>query len=250
MKLIYDIGAHNGSDTEFYLKKGFQVIAIEPNPHSCHEIIKRLGSYLDSGQLILREYAVSDENELSLWIHKIHTDWASVNPNWNSKYPDEIEEILVDGCSMYTHYCMFGQDVYYVKIDVEGQDAMCIRQFKSMKLPQYMSAELLTPNNLVDGTANPLDVIHAFLEIGYTKFQIVDQGKNHLTKCSNPALEGEYVDYKFDGYCSGLFGKELPDKWVGVDEILLQYIHYFYGKPNCCGESLDQGSWFDLHTKL
>jgi FkbM family methyltransferase len=249
MKLIYDIGAHNGSDTEFYLKKGFKVIAIEPNPHSCKDIIKRLASYLASEQLILREYAVSDENELSLWIHKNHTDWASVNPNWNSKYPDEIEEILVDGCSIETHYHMYGRP-YYCKIDIEGQDAMCIRQFKGLALPDYMSAELLTMNNITDGTENPLDVIQAFLEIGYTKFQIVDQGKNHLTKCPNPPLEGEYVDYKFNGYCSGLFGKELPDKWIGVEDILLQYIHYFYGKPNCCGASLDQGSWYDLHCKL
>ena len=26
--LIYDVGAHRGEDTEFYLKKGFRVVAI------------------------------------------------------------------------------------------------------------------------------------------------------------------------------------------------------------------------------
>ena len=27
--LIYDLGSHNGQDSEFYLKKGFTVVAVE-----------------------------------------------------------------------------------------------------------------------------------------------------------------------------------------------------------------------------
>ena len=30
--LIYDIGMHNGENTEYYLKRGFRVIAVEANP--------------------------------------------------------------------------------------------------------------------------------------------------------------------------------------------------------------------------
>ena len=30
--LIYDVGMHKGEDTEFYLRKGFRVIAIEADP--------------------------------------------------------------------------------------------------------------------------------------------------------------------------------------------------------------------------
>ena len=30
--LIYDVGMHNGSDTAYYLHKGFRVLAIEANP--------------------------------------------------------------------------------------------------------------------------------------------------------------------------------------------------------------------------
>ena len=30
--LIFDIGMHIGQDTEFYLKKGFCVVAVEANP--------------------------------------------------------------------------------------------------------------------------------------------------------------------------------------------------------------------------
>ena len=33
--LIYDVGAHKGEDTEYYLRKGFRVIAIEAMPEFC-----------------------------------------------------------------------------------------------------------------------------------------------------------------------------------------------------------------------
>lgn len=32
--LIYDIGLHQGQDTDFYLRKGFRVIAFEANPEN------------------------------------------------------------------------------------------------------------------------------------------------------------------------------------------------------------------------
>jgi hypothetical protein len=33
--LIYDVGFHVGEDTEFYLKKGYRVLAVEANPELC-----------------------------------------------------------------------------------------------------------------------------------------------------------------------------------------------------------------------
>jgi hypothetical protein len=30
--LIYDVGMNNGDDTAYYLRRGFRVVAIEPNP--------------------------------------------------------------------------------------------------------------------------------------------------------------------------------------------------------------------------
>ena len=248
MKLIFDIGGHSGFDTEFYLKKGFKVVTVEPNPYCCKEIINRLNKYISIGQLILRECAISNsELPIEFTINKTHTDWGSIDSKWNDKYSSETEKIKVPTCTLKQLLSTYGMS-YYTKIDIEGADGICIRQLKGCKLPKYLSAELLTFNNYTDPNANCLDVIHAMLEVGYTKFQIVDQGKNHLTKCPNPPLEGNYVDYKFDGFTSGLFGKELPDKWVTIDKILPVYINYFYNIKSEGMGSLDRGSWFDLHT--
>ena len=34
--LVYDVGMHKGEDTEFYLRKGFRVIAFEADPDLAH----------------------------------------------------------------------------------------------------------------------------------------------------------------------------------------------------------------------
>ncbi len=33
--LIYDVGMHNGADTDYYLKKGAKVVSIEADPQLC-----------------------------------------------------------------------------------------------------------------------------------------------------------------------------------------------------------------------
>ena len=41
--LIFDVGLHRGEDTEFYLKKGFRVVAFEANPRArltLHETLR------------------------------------------------------------------------------------------------------------------------------------------------------------------------------------------------------------------
>jgi len=43
--LIFDVGMHKGEDTDFYIKKGFDVIGFEANP----ELIKYLKKlFIDS----------------------------------------------------------------------------------------------------------------------------------------------------------------------------------------------------------
>jgi hypothetical protein len=50
-ELIYDVGAHKGEDTEFYLKKGFGVVTIEAIPEFCVLLEQRFAKFLHDGQL-------------------------------------------------------------------------------------------------------------------------------------------------------------------------------------------------------
>jgi 16S rRNA A1518/A1519 N6-dimethyltransferase RsmA/KsgA/DIM1 with predicted DNA glycosylase/AP lyase activity len=56
--LIFDVGMHQGEDSEFYLKKGFRVVGIEADPDLAQACRVRLKQYLDRGQLVVVEGAV------------------------------------------------------------------------------------------------------------------------------------------------------------------------------------------------
>jgi FkbM family methyltransferase len=57
--LIYDVGAHKGEDTEFYLKKGFSVIALEALPQLCIALSQRFLEEIQQGNLTIINIAVT-----------------------------------------------------------------------------------------------------------------------------------------------------------------------------------------------
>jgi 16S rRNA A1518/A1519 N6-dimethyltransferase RsmA/KsgA/DIM1 with predicted DNA glycosylase/AP lyase activity len=56
--LIYDVGMHKGEDTEFYLSKGFRVIAFEADPDLVSLCRDRFKRFIDQGQLKIVEGAI------------------------------------------------------------------------------------------------------------------------------------------------------------------------------------------------
>lgn len=75
--LIFDVGMHRGEDTDFYLRKGFNVASIEANPDLVRACQNRFTAALRSGQLHIIEGAIADplvgdtikfyKNEHSVW---------------------------------------------------------------------------------------------------------------------------------------------------------------------------------------
>ena len=49
--LIVDLGAHNGDDTCYYLRKGFRVVAVEANPILAEQIRGRFHEAVRGGLL-------------------------------------------------------------------------------------------------------------------------------------------------------------------------------------------------------
>ena len=39
--LVYDLGMHNGDDTDYYLHKGYRVIAVDPVSYTHLDVYKR-----------------------------------------------------------------------------------------------------------------------------------------------------------------------------------------------------------------
>jgi FkbM family methyltransferase len=57
-RLVFDIGANLGQSSEQFLKRGWRVVAVEPNPPLVVAMRKRLASYLASGQLRIEQKAL------------------------------------------------------------------------------------------------------------------------------------------------------------------------------------------------
>ena len=228
-KLIFDIGMHNGRDTDFYLRKGFKVIAVEASPITYKKGLSQFEKEIEKGQLKIINKAISNGNETLKFRHyKDHDDWSSTVDDWNdSMYSSDFDVFEVLPTNVDELMQEFGTP-YYMKIDIEGSDALCLDALLKVKeKPKYISVELLTVNNLKENSKKDyLEILSKLRANGYTKFQLVDQSKHAETKCPKPALEGTFVEVEFDGFSSGLFGKELPNNWKSIDEVVFDYLQY------------------------
>jgi len=235
--LIFDLGMHRALDTEFYLKKGFRVVALEANPRLVKEAQDRLASYIDSGQLTIVEKALwkPGVDSVKFFVNNDKDDWSSVLEWWSRKGNHDVVEIEVESTTLEALVAEFGIP-YYIKCDIEGADLEFMQQLPLIKeKPFYVSVE---PN----GT----DTIGKLAAAGYSKFQLVNQAFNGSTKSPKPAREGEYHDAKFNGHMSGLFGKELPEKrWVSADTATERHSMFRILKKQ--DPTLAHG-WLDVHA--
>jgi hypothetical protein len=59
--LIYDIGAHRGEDSDYYLKRGFHVICVECDPVHVSFLKTRFEREIGDGRLTLIDRALASE---------------------------------------------------------------------------------------------------------------------------------------------------------------------------------------------
>ena len=52
-RLIFDVGAHEGEDSAFYLSRGFDVVAVEANPILVEKLLDRFRDEISAGRFTL-----------------------------------------------------------------------------------------------------------------------------------------------------------------------------------------------------
>ena len=83
INLIYDVGMHKGEDTDFYLRKGFRVVAIEANAELYEEFMRTFPHEVDSGQLTIMNKAISDApGMIDFFINERDSVWGTANLEW------------------------------------------------------------------------------------------------------------------------------------------------------------------------
>ena len=243
--LIYDVGLHKGEDAEFYLLKGFRVIAFEADPELALFCRQRLHEFIDAGQLIIVEGAIVDPGSVAAGETKVrfyknydNSVWGTVVSDWaerNERVIDslfrhtrrEMPEKVIEVVAVDFEEALRTYGVpYYMKIDIEGCDTVCVKALRAFKeKPSYVSIE---SDKL--SSANTEGEIELLCELGYESFQAVNQATVPHQIPTEPSKEGRYVAHQFESGASGLFGRELKSRWCSKDEIIRRYrtIHLGY----------------------
>jgi FkbM family methyltransferase len=260
--LIYDVGMHRAEDTEFYLAKGFRVVAVEASPELCAAAAERLRSYVDSGQLTIVQAAVAEKDgPVDLYLNP-RSEWNTIRPTWSDRNADlgspSAQVVSVPGVVFTSLLQTYGTP-YYLKIDIEGADLLCIESLAAPNVPKYLSIE----SDKLDWSAllHEFDVLTA---LGYRRFKVVGQHRWPKVKPPNPPLEGNYVDRRFTLTSSGLFGEEAPGRWLSADAAIERY-HRIFKQYRFRGDHglLSRGplgplimkavkspGWYDTHAAL
>lgn len=165
MKTIFDLGMYDASDTRYYLEEGFRVVAVEANPALARRAQAALDDYVVSGQLAVVNAAIGPTNE-AIEVSVCGDDLGS-----SSIYRELVEartpigKFTVPGITTHELFDRFGIP-YYLKIDVEGADGLCVRALSRATKPNYLSFE-------VDDDLEEL--IDHLASIGFTKFKLINQ---------------------------------------------------------------------------
>lgn len=259
MKTIFDIGMHEAWDSEFYLRKGFRVVAVEANPQFLPAVRQRLEPFLASGQLTIVNKVISREGggTIPFYVRADKDGWSSIYREVAERDGLASEVMEVGSVTVAELYAEHGIP-HFVKCDIEGADEIVAEQLAAEpRKPAYASFE-------VDGEDDR--IVGLLAGAGYGRFQLVNQGYLPRYRPPNPAREGSHVDQKFDGRMSGLFGAELdPAFWADFDVTrrrlrrwrelhdgkrgsLVRYLARRYGKLTLRTWLIGRG-WIDLHAR-
>lgn len=233
--LIFDIGMHVGQDTEFYLKKGFRVVAVEANPTLAEAANEKFSKEIANGQLTVCNVALAQERgTIDFFVCENITEWSSMNENLASR-DENHRKISVEALSYCDLADRFGTP-YYMKIDIEGADLVPIIGLSKASIrPVHVSYEAFS----LDGAA-------LLYSLGYKWFKLV--GQRNLPKIAQPskALEGIDAVHDFALGSSGPFGEETPGPWSRFDDCASDYTIYRHFRRS---DQRRESEWSDIHAK-
>lgn len=214
-RLVYDFGMDSREDTEYYLERGFRVVVVEADPAMCAEAEERFCAEIADGSLVVVNKAIGRERG-SFTFHVCDTMSA-----WSTASDTLRDHWMAHGASFHTIevefvnagdlIAAFGEP-YYVKIDIEGHDQICLDQLHAAGVcPTWVSLELdLKRSN---------EALATLQKMGFDRFTLVNQAKVPEQRIPPTSTEGRYVDYRFCIGHTGLFGSDLDQPSLALHQI-------------------------------
>lgn len=209
--VIYDFGANNGDNIEYYLKKSDIVVAVEANPVLCQEIRRRFESEIQQRKLVLENcvLTVGDQaSEVPFFIHKTKDVLSQLHPPRANLA--EFEQVILP-CKSVTQLVKNYGFPHYVKIDIEGFDHAILRALLDAQIrPKYLSAE-----------AHRIEIFLLLTSLGaYNSFKLVN-GKTVDTDYRDHWIETNEgkESYSFKFHSAGPFGEDVKGDWIDSAEL-------------------------------
>jgi len=232
-QVIYDLGFYDGSDTDYYLYKGYCVVAVEADPDLVEQGRRRFEKSILNERMRLIHAAVADfDGESDFFINPASKHHSSLTREFAELSGGKAKKIRVPTITLRRLLEVSGSIAHYIKVDVEGADTLVAKSLLQVPVwkPKFISFEI--------GRSTYPDIFSALRLAGYSKFQLVNQ-------LNNPSRTGTM--YKFNDHSSGFFGEDLPkDKWLPFQEMVSRYVKYT-DLRNLDAQELSLG-WIDVHA--
>jgi len=244
--LIFDVGFHEACDTEFYLRKGFRVVAIDANPMLCEKARNRLADHIESGRLHILNFGISENDKVEDFIVNFDkSDWSSFLPSFGHRTGNT--EIVPVQCKALDYFLDIFGTPYYLKVDIEGYDYACITALQGRSsLPKFVSVE-----------ATVEDFPDRMKSMGYQRFKLINQVWHQRMPQRLPPIEGVFVQQQMTGHHSGPFGDETYGSWLTYEEVMAEWQRVkeqryagSYHQRIGCREDDFVGGWWDFHCRL
>lgn len=233
-RLIYDIGANTGEDTDYYLAKGFNVVAVEASPVLVERLQDRFASQIAGGQLILVNKGILKEPGQFTFYRNLDNDhWSSFDPKYGTRQGTRYDEHQIECIPVRDLLAAYGVP-RYMKIDVEGADREILNALSGRETPGFVSVE-----------EYGLSALDDMKSLGYDLFFIAPQRIKNYVALPSPSGEGNYVEKKFTGYDSGPFGRDIGP-WMNYDQARERFLSEVRSAD---GTYIGpEHEWHDLHA--
>ena len=277
-RLVFDIGMHQGEDTEFYLSRGCNVVGIEANPVLVAQLREKFAAEIASGRVQIVDKAIADKpGRVAFTIDASESIWGSISPSFiernrlfvdPSKNTATNQVVEVESTTLDELIRAYGTP-YYMKVDIEGMDMACIRALHHCRSrPRYLSIESAVTSAVTSVEIGYDELAHLWV-LGYRYFKYVDQSELARLEGSTLDREGPSMPYKYRGHSSGPFGEESPGPWQPIGPTLRRMRtlvlyqnsigpggRYYKTHHSRIGRRLYRilrqrsHSWYDLHARL
>jgi FkbM family methyltransferase len=208
--VIYDFGANNGDDVDYYLLKADKVVAVEANPKLAGLIRERFAEPIAAGRLVVENCVLTVENStdaVPFYVHR-HNHVLSQFPRPPEARAAQFEAITLPARNVVEIIRQHGPPLY-AKVDVEHYDQFILRSlFLNGIFPPYLSAE-----------SHSIEVFALMIALGgYEAFKLVD-GRSVQTRYKDAPIRvgSETRAYSFPEHSAGPFGEDIAGPWMSKD---------------------------------